>query len=116
MMEAAAQGATQAGGIAIGILPEDDLRAANAYLTVGIATGMGEMRNAIIARSAICLVAIGGGMGTVSEMALGLKWGKPVFTLEPELPLPGATACDSVEQLQQSVLSWLLMQCPALSV
>ena len=37
---------------------------------------MGEMRNALVARSAVCLAAIGGNMGTLSEMALGLKWGR----------------------------------------
>ncbi|KAF1019140.1 MAG: hypothetical protein GAK30_03282 [Paracidovorax wautersii] len=113
VMAAASQGAAEAGGVAIGILPEEDLRAANPYVTVGIATGMGEMRNAVIARSAVCLIAIGGGMGTVSEMALGLKWNKRVFTWRPELALPGATDCDSVDALLHVVLAWLLAQAQA---
>lgn len=113
VMAAASQGAAEAGGVAIGILPGDDLRAANPYLTVGIATGMGEMRNALIARSATCLIAIGGGMGTVSEMALGLKWGKPVFAWRPELPLPGVIDCASVDALLQAALGWLLAQAEA---
>lgn len=46
--------------------------------------------NALIARSGMCLVAIGGGMGTISEAALGLKWGKPVFALYEDIQLPGA--------------------------
>ena len=51
VMEAASRGAHDAGGIVVGILPEEDIRAANRYLTVAIPTGMGEMRNAIIARN-----------------------------------------------------------------
>jgi len=108
VMAAASQGAVEAGGIAIGVLPEDDTRAANPWLTVAIPTGMGEMRNAVIARSAICLVAIGGNMGTLSEMAMGLKWGKPVFTLHADMALPGATDCTEPEQLLAVLLEWLL--------
>ena len=66
--------ARDGGGIAIGLLPEDDDRNANEWLSVAVATGMGEMRNALVARSAV--PAIGGNMGTLSEMALGLKWGR----------------------------------------
>ena len=99
VMEAASRGAHDAGGIAVGILPEEDTRAANRYLTVAIPTGMGEMRNAIIARSSLFLVAIGGGMGTISEMALGLKWEKEVFALYGDIVLPGAKYAQSVDQL-----------------
>ncbi len=112
VMQAASQGATQAGGIAIGLLPEEDCRGANPYLTVAIPTGMGEMRNALIARSAVCLVAVGGGMGTVSEMAMGLKWGKSVFTLHAEVQLPGAKAADSISELLEWVAAELLKNEP----
>lgn len=108
VMEAAARGASESGGIAVGILPEDDLSGANQYLTVAIPTGIGEMRNALIARSGICLVAIGGGMGTVSEMALGLKWSKPVFTLYEDTQLPGARAAKDTDQLIEWVLECLI--------
>ena len=108
VMEAAARGASESGGIAVGILPEDDLSGANQYLTVAIPTGIGEMRNALIARSGICLVAIGGGMGTLSEMALGLKWSKPVFTLYEDTQLPGAQAAKDVDQLIEWVLQCLI--------
>lgn len=112
VMEAASRGASEAGGVVIGILPEDDARAANRYLSVAIPTGMGEMRNALIARSSICLVAIGGGMGTVSEVALGLKWGKPVFALYEEVVLPGLRFAQSPEQLIEGVAQWILMTLP----
>ena len=99
VMSAAAQGAQEAGGQIIGLLPEDDMSAANPYLTIALPTGIGEMRNALIARSSICLIAIGGGMGTLSEMALALRWGKPLFTLYEEVKLPGAYSASSIEEL-----------------
>jgi predicted Rossmann-fold nucleotide-binding protein len=66
------------------------------------------MRNALIARSSLCLVAVGGGMGTLSEIAFGLKLGKPVYWLHPELELPGATTVADVDDAVQQVFSWLM--------
>jgi uncharacterized protein (TIGR00725 family) len=108
VMEAASRGAFEAGGIVIGLLPENDDQAGNAYLTVAIPTGMGEMRNALIARSSLCLVAIGGGMGTLSEMAFGLKLGKPVFCLYPEFDLPGAIQVTEADEAVEQVLQFLV--------
>lgn len=108
VMAAASHGAFDAGGIAVGILPEDDDRHANEWLTVAIPTGMGEMRNAIVARAGICLVAIGGNMGTLSEMALGLKWGKPVFVMHGDVELPGAVKAVGVDDLLAKVLAVLI--------
>ena len=107
VMAAASCGATEAGGIAVGILPEEDARSANAYLTVAVPTGMGEMRNAVIARSSLCLVAIGGGMGTISEMALGLKWNQAVFALYEDVQLPGAVITRDLDDLIARVLAFL---------
>jgi uncharacterized protein (TIGR00725 family) len=107
VMEAAARGASEAGGIAIGLLPEDDDRAANEYLSVAIPTGMGEMRNALIARCSLCLVAVGGGMGTLSEMALGLKLGKRVFCLDTGVTLAGATIVSDAGHAVAEVLRLL---------
>lgn len=112
VMQAAAQGAKEAGGVAVGILPEEDLRNANPYLTLALPTGIGEMRNALIARSSVCLVAIGGGMGTLSEMALGLKWGKPVFTLYEDVRLPGAKAATSTREMLGWVMDCLAAPAP----
>ncbi len=108
VMQAASRGAYEAGGTVIGLLPENDDQAANAYLTVAIPTGMGEMRNALIARSSLCLVAVGGGMGTLSEMAFGLKLGKPVYCLHPEFDLPGANRVTSADEAVAQVLQFLL--------
>ena len=79
VMEAAAQGAQSKGGLVIGILPGNDWRAGNPYLTCAIATGLGEARNAIIARTADALIAIGGEYGTLSEIALAMKMDKKVI-------------------------------------
>ncbi len=67
------------GGVSIGILPGDDRVDASRHLTVAIASGFGEARNAIVARSADAVVAVGGEFGTLSEIALALKMGKPVI-------------------------------------
>ena len=81
VMEAACRGAKSAGGTTVGILPTGDRRHANAYVDVAIATGMGEMRNALIVRTVDVIVAVGGEYGTLSEIALALKIGRPVVAL-----------------------------------
>jgi len=78
VMDAAARGAAAAGGAVVGILPGEDRLGASDHLTVAIPTGMGEARNAIIARAADAVIAIGGEWGTLSEIALARKMGKQV--------------------------------------
>lgn len=82
VMEAAARGAVEAGGTVIGILPDNDRRMGNPYLKYAIATGLGEARNAIIAKTVDTVIAIGGEFGTLSEIALALKMSKPVIALK----------------------------------
>lgn len=82
VMEGAARGAREEGGITIGILPGTDAAEANSYITIPIATGLGHARNAVLAQSADAVIAIGGRFGTLSEIGLALKMGKPVFGLE----------------------------------
>jgi hypothetical protein len=81
VMEAACRGARGAGGLTVGILPTEDAADANPYVDVPIATGIGEARNAIVARAPDALIAVGGGYGTLSEIALALKGGKRVVGL-----------------------------------
>ncbi len=78
VMEAACRGARSAGGTTVGILPGGDRGAANAFVSVAVATAMGELRNGLVVRSADAVVAIAGGDGTLSEIALALKAGKRV--------------------------------------
>lgn len=81
VMEAAARGATEAGGASIGILPDEDRRRANPYLTYSVATGMGQARNLAVACSGDAVIAVGGEYGTLSEIGLALKVGRPVVAL-----------------------------------
>jgi hypothetical protein len=90
VMEAAAKGAREAGGTAIGVLPSDRHDDGNAYNTVVLPTGLGEARNTLIVRAADVLIAIGGEFGTLSEIAFALRTGKPVVALGSwELARPG---------------------------
>jgi uncharacterized protein (TIGR00725 family) len=81
VMEAAARGAARAGGLTVGILPGDDAGEANPWIQLAVVTEMGHARNAIIVRTADAVVAVGGEYGTLSEIALALKMGKPVVSL-----------------------------------
>jgi uncharacterized protein (TIGR00725 family) len=88
VMEAACRGARSRGGLTVGLLPGTDRDAANGWVIVALPTGLGEARNALVVRSADAVVAIGGGWGTLSEIALALKAGVPVVgigTWEPAL-------------------------------
>src|SRR4051812_20978815 len=78
VMAAACRGASDAGGLTVGLLPGADRAAANPWVAVAIATGMGELRNGLVVRAADGVVAVGGGFGTLSEIALALKLGRPV--------------------------------------
>jgi len=81
VMEAASRGAAQAGGTVVGILPEETRAGANPHLTVALATGLGQARNAVIVTAADSVIAIGGGWGTLSEIGLARRLGRPVFAL-----------------------------------
>ena len=76
VMEAVCRGASSVGGMTIGLLPDADPSFANPYVGIVIATGIGEARNALIARASLCLVAIGDSFGTLSEVAFGRQFGK----------------------------------------
>jgi uncharacterized protein (TIGR00725 family) len=80
-MEAAARGAFKAGGLTIGILPGPEPADANRYIKAVVATDMGHARNALVVRSSDAVIAIGGGYGTLSEIALAMKCGVPVVGL-----------------------------------
>jgi uncharacterized protein (TIGR00725 family) len=96
---AVAEGAHAAGGICIGLLPGDGHADAAPGVTVPIATGVGHLRNALIVRSSDAIIAIGGGYGTLSEIAFGLVLGKPVVALNSwSITRPGATQPDPAVQ------------------
>jgi len=82
VMEAAARGAAEAGGMAIGILPDEDRTRANEHLSYSLATGMGHARNLAVVCSGDVVLAVGGEYGTLSEIGLARKVGRPVVALE----------------------------------
>lgn len=82
VMNAAAKGAKETDGVTIGILPGKDREGASRYLDYALPTGLGHARNSVIAHAADGLVAVGGGFGTLSEIALALKLGKHVVGLD----------------------------------
>jgi uncharacterized protein (TIGR00725 family) len=79
VMHAASQGAKQADGLVIGILPTVDRESANPYVDIPIITGLGEARNVIIARTCDCAIAVSGKYGTLSEIAYCMMFNKPVI-------------------------------------
>lgn len=78
-MEAVCKGVYKAGGKSIALLPGDHWQEANPYVTIPIVTNMGPTRNSLIAQTAFALIAVGGGYGTLTEMAYGLHYDKFVF-------------------------------------
>lgn len=87
VMDAAARGATDAGGTAIGILPGTDRTEGSPHHTFLLPTGLGELRNPLLIRSADAVVAVGCSWGTLSEIALARRTGVPLVLLDPwDLP------------------------------
>ncbi len=103
VMEAASKGAREAGGQTLGVLPGPDRTQANPYLDIAVVTNMGHARNALIAHTADALIAVDGEYGTLSEVAFGLKLGKPVVGLKTAWSIPGlllaGTPRDAVEKI-----------------
>ncbi len=98
VMAAAARGASEAGGVSLGILPGPDRQAANPFLTYSIITNLGHARNIIIAHTASGLIAVDGSYGTISEAAIALKLGKPVVGLQVGWHLPGIVAATTPQE------------------
>lgn len=112
VMTAVSRGAAEAGGTVVGLVPDGDWRTANPWVTIPIATGIGLARNAIIARASLALVAVGGGYGTVSEIAFGMQFGKPVLGYFDQPPLAGMTRIGSVEEALDRI-ACVVLELPA---
>jgi uncharacterized protein (TIGR00725 family) len=97
VMAAVCKGANQMGGVTVGLLPGDDTSEANPWVQIAIPTGIGEARNAIVARAGEGVIAIGGEYGTLSEIALALKGGKRVAGLAT-WDIPGVFRAQSPAQ------------------
>ena len=108
VMEAASRGCHEAGGMMIGIVPGDEWQEANEHVAIPIATGLGPARNAIIARAAIALIAVGGGHGTITEMAFGLHFSRLVLALNDAPTVPGAQVCVDLDEVEHRLTRHLL--------
>ena len=102
VMAAASHGCHDGGGLVLGLLPGDSADGANPHVDLPVPTGLGHARNILIAQTAQVLIAIEGEYGTLSEIAIGLKLGKPVFGLNswPAIPgvIPVGTAAEAVDR------------------
>jgi hypothetical protein len=83
VMEGAARGAREAGGLTLGILPGRDAveTPPNPYIDVALFSGIHYARNLMNVLSSDVVVAIAGGYGTLSEIALALRCDRPLVLL-----------------------------------
>ncbi|WP_137284691.1 TIGR00725 family protein [Halorussus salinisoli] len=108
VMEAACRGASEADGRTIGILPGEDRAAANPYVDTAIATGLGHARNALVVVNGDAVIAIDGGVGTLSEVGFAGVFDRPIAGLGTH-DVPGveavSSAADAVAYVESAVRS-----------
>ena len=97
-----------AGGLTVGLLPDHDWQAANEFIALPIATGLSEARNMIIAKSCAVLLAVGGSYGTLSEIAYGLHFGRPVIGLEGAHEIEGLEIAHNAEEAVDRLAAHLM--------
>jgi len=107
IMEAASRGCYEAGGEVIGILPGNNALSANRYVTHPVVTAMGHARNVILVQTSAALIAIEGGYGTLSEIAIARKLGKPLVLLDSWQNIDETFTAESSQQAVDSVFSLL---------
>jgi uncharacterized protein (TIGR00725 family) len=109
VMQAVCRGVAEAGGLSVGLLPGTDAGEANEFVGIAIATGIGEARNALIARASFALVCVGNSHGTLSEVALGRHFGKLVVGIEGAADVDGvihvASPDDAVARVLAAVMN-----------
>ncbi len=103
VMEGASKGAKEAGGITVGILPGLRKEDANPFVDVPIVTGLSHARNVLVVRSADAIIAVAGGYGTLSEIAIALKLGKPVAGIMTWENIEGVMKAGSPEEAVEKV-------------
>ncbi|WP_022855792.1 TIGR00725 family protein [Thermodesulfobacterium thermophilum] len=106
VMEAACKGAFKAGATTVGILPGHKPEEANPYVKVLVLSDMGHARNVILIRSVEAVIAISGGYGTLSEIALALKMWKPVIGINTWENIPGVNYVSSPEKALAKLLEF----------
>jgi hypothetical protein len=103
VMEGACRGAREAGGETVGILPGLDKASANPYVSIPIVTDLGHARNVLIVRTSDLLVAVSGGYGTLSEISIALKLGKPIIGLHTWPDMKGVAYMSSPEEVIDTI-------------
>ncbi|CDI05793.1 TIGR00725 family protein [Candidatus Nitrosotenuis uzonensis] len=81
VMRAACHGAHDAGGLTVGIIPQDDASFANEYCDIVIPSGLGLSRDFLNALASDGVIVVGGGSGTLSEMCAAYMHKKPIAAL-----------------------------------
>jgi uncharacterized protein (TIGR00725 family) len=107
VMAAAARGAKSAGGTTIGILPGEDRSEANEWIDHVVVTGIGHARNLAVAASGDAVIAVGGSWGTLAEIALARRLGRPVVIVEPGWQVEGVQRATSPAEAVEAVLAVL---------
>ena len=101
VMAAVARGVKRAGGVCIGILPEEDRRFAAPDLTYSVCSGIGHARNLSVVASGDAVIALGGAWGTLSEIGLARSIGRPVVLLQSwQVAPPSGDELDGVRRAQ----------------
>ncbi|MFW6128860.1 MAG: TIGR00725 family protein [Candidatus Aminicenantaceae bacterium] len=104
VMEAAARGAKEAGGLTIGVLPGFSRSDANPFIDIPIVTGLGYSRNSLVAMNSDILIAIDGQFGTLSEIAYGRIYKKKIIGLNT-WNINGVIRAESAEKAVQMALN-----------
>jgi len=82
IMDSVARGVNSENGISIGIIPEDNLSKTSKFIDIPIVTGIGLARNQIIALSCDVMIVIGGGVGSLTEVAYAYRYSKPIIVIK----------------------------------
>ena len=104
IMEEAARGAKERDGLTIGILPDYNKESANPFIDILLPTGLGHARNVLVVASADLVVALPGSHGTLSEIAIALKLGKPVIGVRAWSEIAGVNHVNGIKELEKELL------------
>ncbi len=104
VMQAAARGAKEAGGLTVGILPDYHKESANPFIDVIIPTGLGHARNILVAATGDLIIALPGSHGTRSEMSIALQLSKLVIGVTTWGEISGVRQIEDIEGLQRVLM------------
>lgn len=104
IMEAAAQGAKENGGLTVGILPDYEKESANPYIDIVLPSGLRHARNVLVVAAGDLIIALAGSHGTRSEISFALKLGKPVIGVRAWGEITGVQRVDSIDELEKELL------------